>query len=199
MDKNELVFASGNAGKLREVATLLQPLGYRVRPQKDFAVDEVPETGATFVENALIKARHAARATGRPALADDSGLCATALDGAPGIRSARFAGESASDDDNIERLLAEMCDRSDRSAWFHCALVLLHGPEDPAPLIGQGRWPGTLLTVRAGSGGFGYDPVFLPEGLDRSAAEMTPDEKNTVSHRARALAALAAELRAPTE
>jgi XTP/dITP diphosphohydrolase len=184
-----LVIASGNAGKLAEFDQMLSPLNYRVRPQSDFDVVQPPETGKTFVENALIKARAAAEATGGPALGDDSGLVVEALDGRPGIYSSRFAGDDASDADNIDRLLTELegLPQERRGAYFFCCLVLLQHAEDPAPLIATGRWHGYILEARRGEGGFGYDPVFHDPRMGATAAELPSGEKNRVSHRGRAL------------
>jgi XTP/dITP diphosphohydrolase len=184
-----LVIASGNAGKLAEFDQMLSPLNYRVRPQSDFNVIQPPETGLTFVENALIKARAAAEAAGGPALGDDSGLVVDALDGRPGIYSSRFAGEDASDSDNIDKLLAELegLPQERRGAYFFCCLVLLQHAEDPAPLIATGRWHGYILEARRGESGFGYDPVFHDPEMGATAAELPAGEKNRVSHRGRAL------------
>jgi XTP/dITP diphosphohydrolase len=184
-----LVIASGNAGKLAEFDQMLSPLNYRVRPQSDFNVIQPPETGLTFVENALIKARAAAEAAGGPALGDDSGLVVDALDGRPGIYSSRFAGEDASDSDNIDHLLAELegLPQERRGAYFFCCLVLLQHAEDPAPLIATGRWHGYILEARRGESGFGYDPVFHDPEMGATAAELPAGEKNRVSHRGRAL------------
>lgn len=190
----QIVFASGNAGKLREVERLVAPLSFTVVPQSDFDIEPADETGVTFLENALIKARHASAMTGMPALADDSGLCVPYLGGAPGVRSARYAGAQATDEGNVDKLLDAMAGAGDRSAWFHCALVYLSSAEDPAPLVSQARWRGSLLAAPRGEHGFGYDPVFLPQGESRSAAELPAAEKNRVSHRAMALAALAQAL-----
>ncbi|MBY6204822.1 RdgB/HAM1 family non-canonical purine NTP pyrophosphatase [Halomonas denitrificans] len=189
MARRPLVIASGNAGKLAEFDQMLGPLNFEVRPQSDFGVETPPETGLTFVENALIKARAAAEAAGGPALGDDSGLVVEALDGRPGIYSSRFAGENASDDDNIDKLLDELRDLPEerRGAYFFCCLVLLQHAEDPAPLIATGRWHGRILEARRGTGGFGYDPVFHDRRMGATAAELPAGEKNRVSHRGRAL------------
>ncbi len=189
MARRPLVIASGNAGKLAEFDQMLGPLNFEVRPQSDFGVETPPETGLTFVENALIKARAAAEAAEGPALGDDSGLVVDALDGRPGIYSSRFAGEDASDDDNIDKLLAELSDlpAERRGAYFFCCLVLLQHAEDPAPLIATGCWHGRILEARRGDGGFGYDPVFHDRRMGATAAEMPAGEKNRVSHRGRAL------------
>ncbi|MGM0615272.1 MAG: RdgB/HAM1 family non-canonical purine NTP pyrophosphatase [Pseudomonadota bacterium] len=187
-----LVLASGNAGKLREFNQLLSPLGLDVRPQADFGVGDVPETGLTFVENALIKARAASQASGLPALADDSGLEVDALDGAPGIYSARYGGEPKSDERNNAKLLEALShyEEGQRSGRYWCVLVYLRHPEDPVPIIVQRSWEGEILTVPRGEGGFGYDPLFwlLDQGM--TAAELPAESKNRLSHRGRALQAL---------
>ena len=194
-----LVLASGNAGKLRELDALLAPRGWQVRPQSDWSLADAVENAATFVENALIKARHACRSTGLPALADDSGLVVPALGGAPGIHSARYAGEPADPERNIDRLLEALGGRrgDDRRAHFHCTVVLLNSADDPDPLIASARWHGRILEERRGDGGFGYDPVFAPdvdgEPGDTSAAELAPADKARLSHRGMALARLLAQ------
>lgn len=189
MMRRDLVLATGNAGKLTEFRQMLEPRGFDVHPQSAFAVEPPEETGLTFVENALIKARVAAETCGHAALGDDSGLVVDALQGRPGIRSARYAGEDASDADNIEKLLADLEDQPEerRGAFFFCCLVLLRHAEDPAPLIATGRWHGYILEAPRGDGGFGYDPVFFDARRGVSAAEMPAGEKNKVSHRGRAL------------
>ena len=181
-----LVVATGNAGKLHEITEVLGALGIAVLP---FVPEGLVETGKSFVENALIKARHAALHTGRPALADDSGLEVDALQGAPGIYSARYAGEGASDGDNLARLLTEMADVPDerRSARFHCVLTYLRHREDPVPLIAHGVWEGRVLHASSGANGFGYDPVFYVPSHGCSAAELAPAVKNRLSHRGQAL------------
>jgi len=187
-----LVLASGNAGKLREFNQLLAPLGLDVRPQVDFGVGDVPETGLTFVENALIKARAASQASGLPALADDSGLEVDALDGAPGIYSARYGGEPKSDKRNNAKLLDALnhCEEGQRSGRYWCVLVYLRHPEDPVPIIVQRSWEGEILTVPRGEGGFGYDPLFWLPDQGMTAAELPAESKNRLSHRGRALQAL---------
>ncbi|HEY8520221.1 MAG TPA: RdgB/HAM1 family non-canonical purine NTP pyrophosphatase [Gammaproteobacteria bacterium] len=192
------VLASGNAGKLAEMRALLAPLGVELVAQTELGVDGPAETGLTFVENALLKARHAALATGLPAIADDSGLVVDALGGAPGVRSARFAGPGASDADNVAKLLEALRGRPDaeRTASFHCVLVALAAPDDPAPVIAAGAWPGRIATAPAGRFGFGYDPVFFAPRLGATAAELPPAVKNRISHRARAARRLLAALRA---
>ena len=183
------VLASGNPGKLREIQAVLAPSGLEVMPQSAFGLDTAEETGATFVENALLKARHAARETGLAAIADDSGLVVEALAGQPGIRSARFAGPDAGDRDNIAKLLRLLADTPEekRGARFYCVIVALLSPDDPAPVIGTGAWPGVIVREPRGDSGFGYDPVFLDPELGATAAELPPDVKNRVSHRGRAL------------
>lgn len=188
----DLVLASGNMGKLAELRQLLDGGRHALRAQSELGVDDVEETGLSFVENALLKARHAARATGLPALADDSGLCVDALGGAPGLYSARYGGVHGDATRNIERLLRELqgVDDPARGARFHCVLVLLRHAEDPQPIIAEGSWAGRILHAPRGAGGFGYDPVFLDPENDRTAAELEPAIKNAISHRGRALAAL---------
>ena len=194
----KLVIASNNKGKVAELTDLLAPLGLVPVPQGELGVSEAEEPAVTFVENAIIKARHAAKATGLPALADDSGLAVDALDGRPGVRSARFAGEEATDNDNVEALLAALKDtpEAERSAQFHCVLVYLRHADDPTPIICHGRWPGRILAEPRGQGGFGYDPVFLVPEHGCSAAELTREQKGRISHRGRALARLLDQLRA---
>lgn len=191
-----LVLASGNAGKLRELSAMLAPLDWQVRPQSDWRVPEAIEDGLTFVENALKKARNAAKFTKLPALGDDSGLIVFALGGAPGIRSARYAGDSASDSDNNQKLLAALNGFSpgERAAEFYCAMALVRSVEDPAPVIAVGRWRGKILESQRGLSGFGYDPLFLPEGQTLASAELEPGVKNSLSHRGQALRALVRQL-----
>lgn len=194
-----LVLASSNRGKLDELKELLGGHGYALHAQSEFDVDDVDETGSTFIENALLKARHAARATGLPAIADDSGLCVDALDGAPGLYSARYAGAPADPTRNIDKLLAALDGVPDarRTAHFICVLALLRHADDPQPLIVEGRWPGRILHARRGEGGFGYDPVFLDPETGKTAAELEPASKNRISHRGRALAILHGKLATP--
>ncbi|ERS04702.1 nucleoside-triphosphate diphosphatase [Marinobacter sp. EN3] len=194
----KLVIASNNKGKIAELTDLLAPLGLQPVAQGELGVSEAEEPAVTFVENAIIKARHAARVTGLPALADDSGLAVDALDGRPGVRSARFAGEEATDNDNVEALLAALKDtpEAERSAQFHCVLVYLRHADDPTPIICHGRWPGRILAEPHGQGGFGYDPVFLVPEHGCSAAELTREQKGRISHRGRALVSLLDQLRA---
>ena len=188
----KLVLASSNAGKLEELRHLLADTDIELIAQSDLGVTDADETATTFVENALIKARHASRLTGLPALADDSGICVDALNGAPGLYSARYAGEHGNAGRNIDKLLDALRDVPDaqRDAHFYCVLVLLHHADDPQPLIVEGEWRGRILRERRGSGGHGYDPVFLDPELGRSAAELEVALKNRISHRGRALAAL---------
>ena len=188
----QLVLASGNPGKVDELRELLQGAALDLRAQSQFGVADVEETAATFVENALLKARHAARATGLPAMADDSGLCVDALGGAPGLYSARFGGVQGDAGRNIARLLDAMREvpASNRDARFYCVIVVLRSADDPQPLIAEGEWRGRILEVPRGAGGFGYDPVFFDPAHDCSAAELDPSLKNRISHRGRALAAL---------
>lgn len=192
----ELVVASNNPGKLREFASLLQPLGIDAQPQSRHGVPEAEEPHDTFVENALAKARNAARCTGRPALADDSGILVDALDGAPGVNSARYAGEPKSDHRNNQKLIEALRHATDRSAHYYCVIVVVRSAADPKPLIAEGEWHGEIVLEPRGSGGFGYDPYFHLPALGRTAAELSLDEKNRISHRALALAALVAKLRA---
>ncbi|MDC9510773.1 MULTISPECIES: XTP/dITP diphosphatase [Pseudoalteromonas] len=189
-----LVLATGNPGKVNELANMLSPLNINVLPQSDFNVGEVAETGTTFVENAIIKARHAAKITGMPAIADDSGLEVDGLNGAPGVYSARFAGESASDQDNIDKLLNELADNPNRKARFWCVLVLMRHADDPTPLICSASWEGEITQTQNGEGGFGYDPVFFVVEQNCTSAELTKEQKNAVSHRGQALKKLLLEL-----
>jgi XTP/dITP diphosphohydrolase len=197
MSDRTLVLASGNEGKLRELQALLAPLGYDLRPQSEWDTPEAEETGRTFVENALLKARNAAAHTGLPAIADDSGLVVPALDGQPGIHSSRFSREGT-DAANRAFLLESMAALTgeQRSAHYYCALVLLHSERDPAPLVATAAWHGRILLNPRGEGGFGYDPLFLVPGEGCTAAEMTAAEKNRLSHRGRAVAALVEALNA---
>ncbi len=194
----ELVLASGNPGKLKEFQQLLADCGYQVRSQGEFGLDSAEETGLTFVENAILKARHASAHTGRPALADDSGLSVDALDGRPGIYSARYAGPEAADADNNARLLKELegIPEAERGACYHCVLVLMRHADDPTPVIAQGQWRGRIRTEAKGNGGFGYDPLFQVLERDCSAAQLGKEEKSRISHRAIATQALLSRLRA---
>lgn len=192
---NRLVLASGNAGKIREIGELLRPLAIEVIPQAALAIDEAEEPHDTFVENALAKARHAARRSGLPALADDSGICVRALGGEPGVHSARYAGEPKSDQRNNEKLLRALESAADRRAHYCCVMVLMRHGADPQPLITEGEWHGEILRAPRGDGGFGYDPLFLVPELGLSGAELPLDRKNAISHRGRALAQLLERLR----
>jgi XTP/dITP diphosphohydrolase len=187
-----IVMASGNAGKIKEIAALLAHLDVNIVPQSDYGVSDAGETGSTFEENAIIKARHAAAATGLPAIADESGLAVDALDGRPGVYSARYAGVGAGDEQNIDRLLEELDGISDdqRTAAFHCVACFVLSV-DAEPLLSRGSWQGRILDARRGSGGFGYDPVFLDLESGKASAELSPQEKNARSHRGKALRALA--------
>ncbi len=195
---SRVVLASDNPGKLRELSRMLRGSGFELVSQGDFDVSAVDEDGETFVENAIKKARNAARQTGLPAIADDSGLEVHALGGRPGIRSARFAGPGANDSDNVSRLLNEMQSlRGDeRRARFVCVIVFMRHAADPVPIVCTGTWDGTILESPRGERGFGYDPVFLPNDRTASAAELAADDKNAISHRARALDCLTRALRA---
>lgn len=188
----KLVLASSNTGKLGELRELLGGDGIDLHAQSEFGVSDAEETGATFIENALIKARHAARATGLPALGDDSGICVDALNGAPGLYSARYSGVHGNAEANIDKLLRELEALPDerRGARFHCVLALLRHADDPEPIVVEGSWRGRILRARRGDGGHGYDPVFFDAVSGLSAAEMAPEQKNRVSHRGLALAAL---------
>lgn len=192
-----IVLASNNTGKLREISQLLANLDVAVVPQSRFGVPESEETGLTFVENAILKARNASRHTGYPAIADDSGLEVDALDGAPGVHSARYAGKEAGDTANVKKLLAALHDIPDaeRTARFQCVIAYLRHAHDPMPLIAQGTWEGRIAAAPRGANGFGYDPVFVVPGRGCTAAELPADEKNRLSHRGQALRALAAALR----
>lgn len=188
----ELLLASGNQGKVNELQEMLAPLGFNVVPQKQYNVGDVPETGTTFVENAIIKARHAAEMTGLPCIADDSGLEVAALNGKPGIYSARFAGPGATDGTNIDKLLSKLdgVPMEQRQARFVTVLVFMRHANDPCPVICEGYWDGVITTERHGENGFGYDPVFFQPDLNKTAAQLSPDEKHARSHRGQALRAL---------
>jgi XTP/dITP diphosphohydrolase len=190
-----LILASNNSGKLKEFAALLAPVGFDVRPQGEFGVPEADEPHFTFVENALEKARHAARITGLPALADDSGVCVNALGGAPGVLSARYAGEPKSDARNNQKLIADLASHADKSAYYYCVLVLVRHARDPQPVIAEGRWNGEIAAQARGQGGFGYDPHFWLPQLGMTAAELPAEEKNRLSHRGQALRMLVEKLR----
>lgn len=192
MDFKRVVLASGNRGKLAEIRDVLADTGIELVAQSELGIDDAEETGATFVENALLKARHAARASGLPALGDDSGICVDELGGAPGLVSARYAGAHGDAAANIAKLLAALAGVEDarRGAHFHCTLVLVRTADDPAPLIAEGRWHGRILHAPRGDKGFGYDPVFFDSRLGQGAGELDPAVKNRVSHRGQALARL---------
>jgi XTP/dITP diphosphohydrolase len=190
-----LVLASNNAGKLKEFSQMLAPIGFELHTQGEFNVPEAEEPHPTFVENALAKARHAARLTGLPALADDSGVCVNALGGAPGVLSARYAGEPKSDARNNAKLVSDLAAHADKSAYYYCVLVFVRHADDPQPVIAEGRWNGEIISGARGQGGFGYDPYFLLPALGKTAAELSADEKNRLSHRGQALRELVEKLR----
>ena len=196
----KIVVASNNLGKLRELTALLKPLGIEAVPQADMGVSAADEPHETFLENALAKARHASRATGLPALADDSGLCVAALGGAPGAHSAHYAGKHGDRDErdarNNAKLVADLDHADNRAAYYYCVLVLVRGPDDPAPIVVDGTWHGEILEGPRGTLGFGYDPYFQTDQRGLTAAEMPADDKNRLSHRGKALARLAARLSA---
>jgi len=185
---DDWILATTNPGKLAEFRDLLSGTPISLGIFDGLTADPPEETGLSFVENALIKARHASRISGKPAMADDSGLCVAALNGAPGVRSARYAGAGASDRDNLDRLLVDLAgvEPDQRQAAFHCVIVALEAPEDPAPVIASGQWPGQITSVPSGAHGFGYDPVFFDPALGMTSAELSPERKNAVSHRSRA-------------
>ncbi len=191
----KIVLASNNAGKLAELSQMLAPLGFELHPQAEFGVPEADEPFNTFVENALAKARHASRLTGLPALADDSGICANALGGEPGVHSARYAGEPKSDLRNNQKLVEMLAQQPDKSANYYCVLVYVRHADDPQPVIADGRWHGEVVAEPRGQGGFGYDPHFWLPQLQCTAAELQPEQKNRLSHRGQALAALVEKLR----
>lgn len=190
-----LVLASNNAGKLKEFGALLAPLGFTLHTQSEFNVPEAEEPHPTFVENAIVKARHASRLTGLPALADDSGVCVNVLGGAPGVYSARYAGEPKSDQRNNDKLIDALASQADKSAYYYCVLVFVRHADDPQPVIADGRWDGEMIAAPRGQGGFGYDPYFLIPSLQKTAAELTAEEKNRLSHRGQALRALIEKLK----
>jgi XTP/dITP diphosphohydrolase len=189
-----LILASNNAGKLKEFAQLLAPIGFELHPQGEFNVPEAEEPFSTFVENALAKARHAARLTGLPALADDSGVCVNAFGGAPGVHSARFAGEPKSDARNNQKLVADLAGHADKSAYYYCVLVYVRHADDPQPVIADGVWRGQIVDTPRGANGFGYDPHFLLPELGKTAAELEAGAKNAISHRGQALQVLVNKL-----
>jgi len=190
-----LILASNNQGKLKEFNELLSTVGFSVHAQGEYDVPEADEPFHTFVENALTKARHASRLTGLPALADDSGVCVNALGGAPGVYSARYAGEPKSDARNNEKLIADLASHADKSAYYYCVLVFVRHADDPQPVIADGRWNGEMIAAPRGAGGFGYDPHFYIPSLGKCVAELAPEEKNRLSHRGQALRALVEKLK----
>ena len=191
----KLVIASNNPGKLREIERILQPLGLEVLPQSAFNIPDADEPYCTFIENCLTKARHASELAGLPALADDSGICIDALNGAPGVYSARFAGEPKSDQRNNEKLIELLKHETNRKAHYYCVIILVRHPHDPQPIIAEGSWHGEIIDTPRGSGGFGYDPYFLVSGLNQTGAELPADVKNGMSHRGKALAKLVEKLK----
>ena len=190
----KLVLASNNPGKLKEFSELLAPFEFEVIPQGQLDIPAAEEPFHTFLENALAKARHASQLSGLPALADDSGICVNALHGAPGVHSARYAGEHANDADNNQKLLAALANQTDRSAYYICALVLLQSADDSNPITVEARWDGEFIDIPRGERGFGYDPYFYIPELEKTAAELSPNEKNAFSHRGQALRTLITEL-----
>ena len=190
-----VVLASNNAGKLAEFSSLLAPLGLALRKQSELGISEAEEPHVTFVENALAKARHVAQLSGMPALADDSGVCVPALGGAPGVLSARYAGEPKSDARNNQKLIHDLSAHEDKSAYYYCVLVYLRHAQDPQPVIAEGRWDGEIIATPRGENGFGYDPHFWIAALNKTAAELSSEEKNQLSHRGQALRALIAKWR----
>ncbi|MFC1237731.1 XTP/dITP diphosphatase [Vibrio sp. F74] len=192
----KIVLATGNQGKVKEMADLLSDFGFDVFAQSNFNVSEVAETGTTFIENAIIKARHAAKETGLPAIADDSGLEVDSLSGAPGIYSARYSGKNATDKQNLDKLLADMVDvpEGERTARFHCVLVLMKHEDDPTPIVCHGKWEGRILTKPSGENGFGYDPIFWVPETNCASAELDSVQKKQLSHRGKALKQLFATL-----
>ncbi len=190
----KVVIASNNAGKLREIQEILAPLDIEAMPQGAFGVPECPEPHVTFIENCLAKARHASAHTGLPALADDSGICVDALNGAPGVYSARFAGEPKSDERNNQKLIATLQGESNRKAHYYCVMVYVRYQDDPQPIIAEGSWHGEIIDTPRGAGGFGYDPYFLLPAFGRTGAELSAVEKNGISHRGQALRMLVERL-----
>lgn len=186
----QLIIASNNAGKLREIQQILAPLEIQILPQKDWGVTEIEEPYQTFIENALAKARHASEQTGLPALADDSGICVQSLGGAPGIFSARYAGEPKSDQQNNQKLIETLRFNPDRAAYYYCVMVLTRSADDPQPIIADGYWHGEIILESQGEGGFGYDPHFFVPELGKTAAQLSSEQKNQYSHRSKALAKL---------
>ncbi len=192
----KLVIASNNPGKLKEIGALLAPLSIEIVSQSDYNTGEADEPFGTFIENALTKARHASRCSGLPALADDSGICVNALGGAPGVNSARYAGEPKSDARNNQKLIEALKNQTDRRAYYYCVIVLVRHPGDPQPIIVDGSWHGEIIDQPRGTGGFGYDPYFLLPEFGKTAAELTTEQKNKISHRGQALEKLSDILRA---
>lgn len=194
----KLVIASSNPGKLREIRRLLEPLGIEVLPQSAFNVTEAEEPYCTFLENALAKARHASKWSGLPALADDSGICVNALNGGPGVYSARYAGEPKSDERNNQKLVEVLRNHPDRKAHYYCVITLVRHADDPQPIIADGAWHGEIILEPRGTGGFGYDPYFFLPGLGKTAAELPMEQKNRISHRGKALARLVESIKEET-
>ena len=191
---SKLVIASANPGKLREIQAILEPLNINVVTQQELGIGETEEPYVTFVENALTKARHASAHSGLPALADDSGICVDALDGSPGVFSARYAGEPKSDTRNNEKLINELAKQTNRRAHYYCVMVLVRHANDPEPIIAEGAWHGEIILSARGANGFGYDPHFFLPSLGKTSAELEPTQKNRISHRAQALAQLIEKL-----
>lgn len=191
----KIVLASNNQGKLKEFYQILSPLGVELHSQSEFDVPEADEPFFTFVENALAKARHASKLTGLPALADDSGICVNALQGAPGVFSARYAGEPKSDSRNNQKLIADLQNKADKSAYYYCVLVLVRSEHDPQPVIADGIWNGEIIASARGENGFGYDPHFWIPSLNKTVAELSAEQKNQLSHRGQALRALFEKLK----
>jgi XTP/dITP diphosphohydrolase len=189
-----LVLASNNAGKLAEFSQLLAPLGFAIKSQRELDIPEAEEPFGTFVENALAKARHASKLSGLPVLADDSGICVPALGGVPGVQSARYAGEPRSDAANNAKLVRDIAAHADKSAYYYCVLVMVRHADDPQPIIADGVWHGRLIEQPRGQGGFGYDPHFFLPSLGKTAAELSSQEKNELSHRGQALRTLIEKL-----
>jgi XTP/dITP diphosphohydrolase len=187
-----VVLASSNAGKLRELSSMLAPLGFQLIAQGELGILSPAETGRTFAENALLKARHASLTADLPALADDSGIEVDALDGSPGVFSARYAGNNATDSENLQKMLTELREvpEGQRRARYRCVIAYVHAATDPSPVLADGTWEGRIIDAPRGAGGFGYDPIFVPAGFDRTAAQLSPEEKNYGSHRGVALRAL---------
>ncbi len=192
----KVVIASNNAGKLREIGRILEPLGIEAVPQGTYGVPECPEPHVTFVENCIAKARHASAHTGLPALADDSGICVDALNGAPGVHSARYAGDPKSDERNNLKLIGALAGNPNRKAHYYCVMVYVRYPDDPQPIIAEGAWHGEIIDTPRGEGGFGYDPYFLLPQFGKTGAELDPDQKNAISHRGQALRTLVEKLTA---